>query len=144
MERTYLTPPDLPDWSFFFSQIVCVTCPGAKQVYISGQVGVDAQKQLAGDGGFEAQTEGAFANLGTALAQAGASWTDVVKLTIYVVDYEETHAAVIGRVLCSRFPAGKLPTCSLIGVQALAEGRFAIEVEAIALVAEEDNPRGLS
>jgi enamine deaminase RidA (YjgF/YER057c/UK114 family) len=134
VERTYLNPPDLPDWSSFFSQVVCVEGHGVKHVFISGQVGVDAQKQLAGDGGFEAQTERAFENLGTALAGAGAAWKDVVKLTVYVVSYEGARAAVIGRAIRSRFAPGELPACSLIGVQALAESRFAIEVEAIALV----------
>jgi enamine deaminase RidA (YjgF/YER057c/UK114 family) len=140
VERNHLNPPDLPDWSSFFSQVVCVEGRGFEHVFISGQVGVDAQKQLAGDGGFEAQTERAFENLGMALARAGAAWADVVKLTIYVVNYEGARAAVIGRAIRSRFAAGKLPTCSLIGVQALAESRFAVEVEAIALVDKGETP----
>ena len=139
MEWNHLNPPDLPDWSSFFSQVICVEGHGVKHVFISGQVGVDAQKQLAGDGGFEAQTERAFENLGTALARAGAAWENVVKLTIYVANYQEAQAAVIGRAIRSRFADGKLPACSLLGVQALAESRFAIEVEAIALVDEGDN-----
>jgi enamine deaminase RidA (YjgF/YER057c/UK114 family) len=134
VEWNHLNPPDLPDWGSFFSQVICVEGHGVKHVFVSGQVGVDAQKRLAGDGGFEAQTERAFDNLGTALAHSGATWGDVVKLTIYVVRYEEARAPVIGRAIRARFAAGKLPTCSLIGVQALAESRFTIEVEAIALV----------
>jgi enamine deaminase RidA (YjgF/YER057c/UK114 family) len=134
VESNYLNPRDLPDWSSLFSQVICVEGHGLKHVFVSGQVGVDAQKQLAGDGGFEAQTEHAFENLGTALAAAGATWEDVVKLTIYVVSYQEARAAVIGRAIRARFAVGKLPTCSLIGVQALAESRFAIEVEAVALL----------
>jgi enamine deaminase RidA (YjgF/YER057c/UK114 family) len=136
----FLNPPDLPDWSSFFSQVICVEGHGVKHVFISGQVGVGAQKQLAGDGGFEAQTERAFENLGTALTCAGAAWQDVVKLTIYVVSYEEARAGVIGRAVRARFASGKLPACSLIGVQALAESRFAIEVEAIALVDQGETP----
>jgi enamine deaminase RidA (YjgF/YER057c/UK114 family) len=87
MEWNHLNPPDLPDWSSCFSQVVSVEWQGVKQVFVSGQVGVDAQKRLAGDGGFEAQTEQAFANLGTALARAKAGWQDVALLTIYVVAY---------------------------------------------------------
>jgi enamine deaminase RidA (YjgF/YER057c/UK114 family) len=136
----HLNPPDLPEWSSFFSQVICVEGQGVKHVFIAGQVGVDAQKQLAGDGGFEAQTEGAFENLGKALASAGAVWEDVVRLSIFVVDYEPARAAVIGRAIRARFAAGKLPTCSLIGVQALAERRFAIEVEATALVDRDETP----
>ena len=140
MEWNHLNPPDLPDWSSFFSQVVCVEGHGVKHVFISGQVGVDAQKQLAGDGGFEDQTERAFENLGTALARAGAAWENVVQLTIYVVGYQETRASVIGRAIRARFAAGKLPTCSLVGVQALAESRFAIEVEARALIDQGETP----
>ena len=45
MERTYHNPSDLPDWSSFFSQVICVEGYGLRDVFISGQVGVDAQKQ---------------------------------------------------------------------------------------------------
>ena len=142
MEWNHLNPPDLPDWSSYFSQVVCVEGHEAKHVFVSGQVGVDAQKRLAGDGGFEAQTERAFENLGTALARAGATWRDVAKLTIYVVSYEEARAMVIGQAIRDRFAAGKLPACSLVGVQALAESRFAIEVEAVALLDNRAPPNG--
>ena len=103
-----------------------------------GQVGVDAQKRLAGDGGFAAQTERAFDNLGAALAHVGGKWSDVAMLTIYVVRYEESQAPVIGQAIRARFAAGKLPACSLVGIQALAEPRFLIEVEAIAVVTSSD------
>jgi enamine deaminase RidA (YjgF/YER057c/UK114 family) len=136
VEWSYVNPPELPDWSTFFSQVVCVEWHGVKHVFVSGQVGVDAAKRLAGDGGFEAQTERAFENLEAALLRAGAHWIDVARLTIYVVGYREAHAAVIGRAIRARFAPGRLPACSLIGVEALAESRFAIEVEATAVVAE--------
>lgn len=134
----HLNPPGLPDWSSFFSQVVCVEHQGIKQLFVAGQVGVDARKQLAGDGGFAAQTEQAFDNLGAALAHAGGTWSDVAMLTIYVVGYEEARAAVVGRAIRARFTAGKLPACSLLGVQALAEPRFLIEVEAVAVLGSSD------
>jgi hypothetical protein len=43
----YLNPPELPDGSSFFGQVVCGEAHGVKQVFVAGQVGVDAQKQLA-------------------------------------------------------------------------------------------------
>ena len=138
MEWNHLNPPGLPDWSSFFSQVVCVERHGTKQVFVAGQEGVDAQKQLAGDGGFAAQTEQAFDNLGVALAHVGGKWSDVAMLTIYVVGYEESRAPVIGRAIRARFAAGKLPACSLVGVEALAEPRFLIEVEAIAVLGSSD------
>jgi enamine deaminase RidA (YjgF/YER057c/UK114 family) len=134
MEWAYLNPPDLPDWSSFFSQVVCVEALGARQVFVAGQVGVDAQKRVAGDGRFAAQAERAFDNLGAALAHAGGTWADVAMLTIYVVGYDGSQGPVIGQAIRARFAAGRLPACSLVGVQALAEPRFLIEVEAVAVV----------
>jgi enamine deaminase RidA (YjgF/YER057c/UK114 family) len=134
MEWNHLNPPDLPDWSSFLSQVVSVEAHGVKQVFVAGQVGVDAHKQVAGDGGFAAQTERAFDNLGTALASAGAAWADVAMLTIYVVDYDGSQTPVIGQAIRKQFAAGRLPACSLIGVQALAEPRFLIEVQAVAVM----------
>jgi enamine deaminase RidA (YjgF/YER057c/UK114 family) len=138
MQWNHLNPPELPDWISFFSQVVCVERQGTRQVFVAGQVGVDAQKRLAGDGGFAAQTEQAFDNLGAALAHVGGAWSDVAMLTIYVVGYEESRAQVIGQAIRARFAAGKLPACSLLGVQALAEPRFLIEVEAIAVLDSTD------
>jgi enamine deaminase RidA (YjgF/YER057c/UK114 family) len=134
MEWNYLNPPDLPDWSSFFSQVVCVEAHGVKHVFVAGQVGVDTSKQVAGDGGFAAQTERAFDNLGTALASAGGTWADVAMLTIYVVGYDGSQAPVIGQAIRARFAAGRLPACSLVGVQALADPRFLIEVAAVAVM----------
>jgi enamine deaminase RidA (YjgF/YER057c/UK114 family) len=134
MEWSHINPPGLPEWGSFFSQVVCVERHGTKHVFVAEQVGVDAQKQLAGDGKFDAQTERAFDNLGAALASVGGAWADVAMLTIYVVGYQEPHAPVIGRAIRARFAAAKLPACSLVGVQALAEPRFLIEVEAVAVL----------
>ncbi len=135
MEWTHLNPPDLPDWGTFFTQVVTVEANGMRQVFVAGQVGVDAHKRLAGDGGFEAQTERAFDNLGAALGHAGGRWADVAMLTIYVVGYDGSQAPAVGQAIRARFPAGRLPACSLVGVQALAEPRFLIEVEAVAVLA---------
>jgi enamine deaminase RidA (YjgF/YER057c/UK114 family) len=135
MERTHLNPADLPDWSDYFSQVVSVPLPGCRLVFVSGQVGVGPEKELAGDGGFEAQVEKAFTNLGVALSAAGASWPDVVKLTAYVVGHREGKGEVIGRRIRSRFAPGRLPALSLVGVQALAASVWEFEVEAVAVVA---------
>ena len=71
---------------------------GARTIYISGQVAMDSQGNLIGAGDLGAQTEQVMRNLGLALAGAGASFADVVKITTYVVDYEPEHRAIIGKV----------------------------------------------
>ncbi len=135
MQKSFIHPEDLPDWKEFFTQVVAVEHHEVKTIYVSGQVGVDKQQKLVSTGDFPAQAEQAFANLATALKSAGATLADVVKLNIYVVNYQYEQAAVIGALLRQHFPAGQLPACSLIGVQTLAREEFLIEVEATAVSA---------
>ena len=72
-------------------------------------------------------------NLQTALASGGATIRDVVKLVIYVVNYQYDLASVIREELLKVFPKDALPALSLIGVAALAEERFLIEIDAEAI-----------
>lgn len=128
--RKHLNPPTLPDWSSMFSQIVLTEKNGLKFVHISGQVGVDRDKRLAGDGSLGAQTRQALVNLQEALSSVDASVGDVVKLTIYVVAYQYEHAAIIREALRAVFPPEQLPALSLLGVAALADPQFLIEIDA--------------
>ena len=132
MQLKHLNPPELPDWSALFSQIV-VADGSLRIIAISGQVGVDAREVVAGDGSFAAQTKKAFENLGFALSAARSSVGDVMKLTIYVVGYQPEKARVIQDALRHRFGEGDLPALTLVGVQALAKPEFQIEIEALAI-----------
>ena len=132
--KRYLNPNTLPNWGSLFSQVVTAEVGGARLVYISGQVGVDAQEKLTGDGGFRAQTEQVFRNLDAALTAAEATFADITALVIYVVSYEPEKASIIGETLRTRFPSGELPALSLIGVAALARPEFELELQAQAVV----------
>ena len=132
--KRYLNPNTLPNWGSLFSQVVTAEVGGARLVYISGQVGVDAQEKLTGDGGFRAQTEQVFRNLDAALTAAEATFADITALVIYVVSYEPEKASIIGEALRTRFPSGELPALSLIGVAALARPEFELELQAQAVV----------
>jgi enamine deaminase RidA (YjgF/YER057c/UK114 family) len=132
MQKIFANPEELPCWPDFFSNIVTVKGSGVETIYLAGQVGVDNNKKLVGEGDLAAQTAQAFENLATALATVGATTTDVVKTTIFVVNYKPDDAAVIGEVIGKYFPDQK-PACSLVGVQSLAVDMFLIEVEAIAV-----------
>ena len=57
----------------------------------------------------------------------------MVKLVIYVVNYQYDLASVIRAELLKVFPKDCLPALSLIGVAALAEERFLIEIDAEAI-----------
>jgi enamine deaminase RidA (YjgF/YER057c/UK114 family) len=130
----HINPPELSNWSALFSQIVVADGSPLRIVVTSGQVGVDADQKIAGDGGFQAQVEQAFTNLAVAVSAGGCSPRNVAKLTIYVVGYEPAKAGAIRDAVAKHFGPGPLPACTLIGVQALARPEFLVEVEALAVV----------
>jgi enamine deaminase RidA (YjgF/YER057c/UK114 family) len=76
----------------------------------------------------------AFKNLELALAAGGATTADVVRLNIYVKDYQAANITPIGAALRRYFPHEHLPTSTWLGVQALAKEGFLIEVDATAIV----------
>jgi enamine deaminase RidA (YjgF/YER057c/UK114 family) len=133
MKVTHLNPSELPDWSSLFSQVVIAEGAPLRVIAISGQVGVDNQQVVSGDGSFTAQLDRAFNNLVVALSAASCSVADVVKLTIYCVGYKREMAGVITETVRRHFGSGPFPACSLIGVQALARPEFQVEVEALAI-----------
>lgn len=138
MKKYYLTPATLPDWSSYFSQVAVIENNGIKMIYLAGQVGVDNQKNLVGDGELRDQLEQTFRNLQTALESVEATIADIIKMNIYVVNYQPEDVEIIGEVLQQYFSVGQLPAMSLIGVQALAEERFLVEVDAEAVVDGDD------
>jgi enamine deaminase RidA (YjgF/YER057c/UK114 family) len=92
----------------------------------------DEHGNLVGAGDLAVQARQVFANLGRALAAAGARPDQVAKITIYVVGYRRDECLPTieeGRV--ALFGAHK-PADTLVGVEALSPG-YLIEVDAIAV-----------
>ena len=115
-----------------YSQVVVAT--GRRLVFVSGQVSMDAQGKLVAPGDFAGQARQVYANLRTALEGAGAKPADVVKLTTYVVRYTPELRPLLAEARAAIFSPAALPTSTLVGVQALAEPGYLIEVEAIAVM----------
>jgi enamine deaminase RidA (YjgF/YER057c/UK114 family) len=134
MHKDFLNPPTLPDWRSAFSQVVIVEAGGVRTIYVAGQVSVDAERKLIGPGNLKLQAEQAFGNLTRALAAAGASTADVVKINIYVKHYKPSDAAIVSEAFQRAFPHSKLPVSTWLGVESLAEEGFLIEVDAVAAV----------
>lgn len=108
---------------------------GGPFIAVAGQVGIDNQGRLAGDGGMEAQVRQVFENIGLALAEAGASFRDVLKTTTYLVagdDLPEFSAARTA-VFAELFPNGDYPPNTLLIVSRLIDERFLVEIEALAI-----------
>lgn len=113
-----------------YTQVVVAT--GTTMVFIAGQEPEDADGNSVAPGDLAAQARHVYANLGRALAAAGARPDQVAKITIYVVDYKSEYLPVIERARVELFGEHK-PADTLIGVARLARPEFLIEVDAIAV-----------
>ena len=101
-------------------------------VFVSGQVSMDKDGKLVAPGDFAGQAQQVYANLRAALDGAEATPADVVKLTTYVVGYKPELRARLAEARAAVFGSAELPASTLVGVQALAEPGYLLEVEAIA------------
>jgi len=77
-------PPGLPAPDAY-RQIAVAT--GSRMVFLSGQVARTATGERVGGGDLVAQTEQAYLNVAIALAAVGASFDNVARLNIYVLDW---------------------------------------------------------
>jgi 2-iminobutanoate/2-iminopropanoate deaminase len=114
-----------------FSQAVAAS--GRRTLYVSGQTAWDPGKRLVGGADLEAQARQALTNLRAVVEAAGAALEHVVSVRLYVVDYQPEKAAPISRVFREFFTGEVKPACTWIGVAALADPGFLIEVEATAV-----------
>jgi enamine deaminase RidA (YjgF/YER057c/UK114 family) len=105
---------------------------GARLVFISGQGGENANKELAADYGM--QVRQALDNLKIALASAGAQVNQVAKLTVLIVDHNHDRLAIFGKALSEVWGASTKPACTLIPVPRLALDGMLFEIEAIAVI----------
>ena len=131
MEKEFLNPAGLPVLPGF-SQVVTAT--EGKVVFISGQVALNANNELVGEGDLRAQVVQTFENLKRALAAVGATFDDVLKTNTYIVNYTPDMIGVIREVRSQYLPQDKPPASTLIGVQALVLEGLLIEIEAFALL----------
>ena len=110
---------------------VVLTSPG-KMIFISGQVARDKDGNLVGKGDLKAQAAQVFENLNLALKAAGATFNDVVKINWYIKDYKPESIGALREIRGKYVNKDNPPASTLIGVAALAQDDYLIEVEAVA------------
>ena len=103
-------------------------------LYVSGQTAWDANKQLVGGSDLRAQARQALLNLCNVVEASGGTLGDVVSLRIYVVAYEAHKAEAVGGTLLEFFSGDATPASTWVGVAALADPGFLIEIEAVAVI----------
>ncbi|NEK59592.1 RidA family protein [Geodermatophilus sabuli] len=110
---------------------------GSRTVYLSGQVARTAAGEPVGAGDLAAQVEQAYRNVAAALAEVGATFDDVAKLTVYVVDWSPEKLADLGAGVTRAAEAiqgDPVRPTTLLGVSALGEPDLLVEVEAVAVL----------
>lgn len=101
-------------------------------VFVSGQVAIDAAGQITAPGDLFLQLELTLQNLGHALNAAGASFKNLVKVTIFVVDLDPADLAKIREVRSQYLPQDPPIAITLVGVAQLAFPGLRIEIEGTA------------
>jgi len=130
----YLNPEGL-NKNAAFTQAVVVNGP-ATTIYVGGQNSVDASGTIIGEGDLKAQTERALRNVEIALAAAGARLEQIVKWNVYVVHGQPLKAGFEAFLnVWGRRP--NPPAISSFFVAGLANPKFLVEIDAIAVVPQE-------
>jgi len=133
MPKHAINPPTVfPSAEHGFPQ--AVSASGRRTLYVSGQTAWDARRRLVGGADLAVQARQAFANLRAVVEAGGGTLSDVVSLRIYVVDYDPGKSEAVGGAFREAFQSGDAPATTWVGVAALADPGFLIEVEATAVL----------
>jgi 2-iminobutanoate/2-iminopropanoate deaminase len=111
-----------------YSQAVSV--PAGRMVFLSGQIPLDPATGKLVDGDITVQTERVMKNLEAVLTKAGASFVNVVRCGIFLVDLNDF--AKVNEVYARSFPSNP-PARATVQVSALPRGAQ-VEIDAVAVV----------
>jgi reactive intermediate/imine deaminase len=100
-------------------------------LFIAGQVSIDAQGRLVGQGDVRAQAVQVLENIRAILRANGADMEDVLNVTVYVTDIRAFHD--IADIRLRYFPKDG-PASAIVEVSRLALPELMIEISAIAAV----------
>ena len=129
--RTALNPDHLADTTQYGYSQAAVVEPGARTIYVAGQIGISD----TGPNDFRSQVDRSFENLAAVLAAANSSPNDVVKITLLVKGMSEERLAYLVQKRREFFGA-EPPASTLIPVPELALPSLNFEIDAIAIVTD--------
>ena len=113
-----------------YAQVVIAEGAG-RWVFLAGQGGIAEDGSIPED--LEAQSRLMFDKVALALAAAGASPADVVRIVLYIVDLPDIDPSPIYAAVRDFFPADAKPASTVVGVPALALPGMRVEIDVTAL-----------
>jgi reactive intermediate/imine deaminase len=123
MSKQIISTPNAPAAIGVYSQAVRV----GNTIWVSGQIPLDPVTKELVPGDIEAQIRRVFDNLKAIVAAAGASFDDVVKATVFLIDL--SHFALVNKIMAEYFRE-PYPARAAVGVASLPRGAQ-VEVECI-------------
>jgi len=112
-----------------FSQVV-VTRGAGRTIYIGGQNAVNTRREVIGKGSLSLQTEQVMKNIQTALSACDATFDNVTKLNIYIVQGQSAAEAFKASQVFIQGPYP--PTITVLFINDLSNADFLIEINTIA------------
>jgi 2-iminobutanoate/2-iminopropanoate deaminase len=129
MTRTAIHSNDAPKAIGPYSQ--AISAAAGKLLFLSGQIPLDPKTgEMVGASDVRAQARRVMENLGAVLAAGGASFSSVVKTTIYLADLADFGA--VNEIYGSYFKEAP-PARATVQVAGLPKGAL-VEIDAIAVV----------
>ncbi len=102
-------------------------------LFVSGIAPFDSTGEVVGEGDVVAQTRQVLQNLLDALRTVGADMSDVLKVTVFLIDINDRQAINPVR---QEFFGNARPASTLIEISALADPKMLVEIEAVAGIPE--------
>lgn len=119
--------PNLPKERGFSMVTKC-----GNTVYVAGQVGIDRDAQIVGNGNIEAQIRQTWANISEGMKAAGGSLKDLVKVTTYVTNIVAINPWF--KVWNELYKPEERPASTFVEVSRLARPGLMVEIDAIGVV----------
>lgn len=134
-----INPPGLYDPTPNGYSHLMLTPTNVRWLFVAGQGAEEVSGILPDD--FADQLTHCLSNLQYALAAGGAHFSQVVKLTVLVVDHSEARLALISAALAKAAGDNPAPACTLIPVPRLALDGMLIEIDAVACLPASEEHR---
>ena len=128
MERIFLDGT----WQDQRSFSPAVTTSGGRMIWLAGHGALfdDGKKSLAGN--FEGQTRQSFKLLEKTLEQAGGRISDIVTMTVFIIDAR--YGTRFTEIRSEYFEGTNYPASALLTVAGFAQPEMMVEIQGIAVV----------